>query len=182
MMQRILCFTILVIVSLGGAGCAGSDVWYVDGRFTESELQEIRKAAKMWGDVGFPIDLVEGAQVTGLPVDRNEIFRGSTRAMGILIPDLNPEKREAEGAHDATPTRRFQAGGRIVLNLETIFEPLHQVAAHEFGHSLGIVGHVDNPKAIMGTVAEMSGCITRADLDALCKVRECPARVKGCDE
>jgi hypothetical protein len=169
--RTFLGFTILILSALS-IGCAGK-AWYVDGRFTDEECDQISQGAKIWSDAGFPIDLVFGAHVTGLAVDRNEIFRTDSRGMSYLAPTI-AEAREAEG--ETTPDLH-----RIAINVETLHEPLYQVTAHEFGHSLGLA-HVADRRAIMGTDAPMLGCLTRADIDQLCSVRDCPAQLKGCDE
>lgn len=174
-MKRLL----LVAAAALAAGCARGEVWYVDGRFTTEEVAELQRGADVWGAAGFPIDLVPGAHVTGLPTDRKEVFKAYDNNIGKLIPQLVDElgekaARRAEGATGA--------GRRIAINMSTLHEPLWHVAAHEFGHVLTGSGHASNPYAIMGTAEPMLGCLTRADIDRLCAVQQCAGHMVGCDE
>lgn len=176
-MKTSLKIVLLSLIAFTGLGCY-SEAWYVDERFTEYELVEIRKAAKVWEDVGHPFDLIEGQRVDGKSDTRKEIVKSTSHHAAEFESILDDKTASASGRRHLiviVPERMH--------NL--ISDPYWVVVAHEMGHSLMGPDHVQDPRALMagGSDGAAAGCLTKADIRHMCSTLGCPGETpKGCDE
>lgn len=156
------------------AGCHG-EVWRADNRFTDEERGHIEQGADLWAPYGKQVFVVF-EKVTDQENTGRLIIRATNRTA------------RAHGIDSLAPGKHFPENlgkEKIVLVPERLkWVPLWQVAAHEFGHSFGMK-HVEDERALMYGGSVKHGvtmqCITKADLNELCRIGEC-VNVSGCDE
>lgn len=170
MIRRLLC-----VVAL--SGCAGN-VWRADSRFTPEERGDIDRAAEMWRDVGQEIWIAHGCFVNGFERGGRNIVRADNRSARVFSAPLENPRTTAEYIN--APLKELI----VIVPERAISEPLWYVVAHEFGHSLGLK-HVADETAIMYPSNSALGklCITKADIEEMCRTAGCPGEVpRGCDE
>ena len=158
-------------------GCSG-EVWRADERFTAEERGDIDRAAEAWGAVGQPILVAHGHRITGQEGAGRWIHRMGLHAAVTFYDGFRKPKTVA--VH-SSPTLGVE---RIIIVPERVdYTPLWQVVAHEMGHSLGME-HVADPGALMYAKGstESLGCITKADIEEMCRTAGCEEVPKGCDE
>lgn len=158
------------------SGCFGGNTYYVDSRFTPAEEESIRQAANMWSEAthgAVHVDLVFGAHVDLLEVEKNAIVKAGTRAIQNKFPSW--------GQHFAyhKPWNTLESDLIVVYAEELVGNDskLKVAMAHEIGHAFG-AEHVAQESAVMYGSTNESGekCITKADLAAV------GVAGKGCDE
>jgi hypothetical protein len=135
------------------AGCTGpSETFFVDENFTPEEQAQIQYAADLWQD-----------KVTLVFNQRVSAFEKNVRV--VVKVDTATLLQASEGARENPHVTAALVGGNAILIHPVGKAPMWYRAAHEFGHGLGIVGHVDDESALMHwKLTEHSlGCVTTAD-------------------
>jgi hypothetical protein len=142
-----------ILLCLLTAGCAStSDTWFVDENFSPEEQAQIQYGADLWQD-----------KVTLVFNQRVSAFEKNVRV--VVKVDTETLQQASEDARANANVTAVLVGGNAILIHPVGKAPMWYRAAHEFGHGLGIVGHVDDESALMHwKLTEHSlGCVTTAD-------------------
>jgi len=176
---------IVLALTFALPACTTSEVLYVDARFSATEQADIQAASDEWARAtGVGVDLVFGADIS------HESFHR------VMVRDASPDELEdhARTNFDTFPTIAgnthvwhgpFGVTGerldilvpRLPLDADGQIDRYNfrVLVMHEFGHHLGMPGHVDDPHALMNGVHAGSPCVTHADAVGFCAAIGCNA-------
>lgn len=179
-MRTNILWAVLSVVVIAGCGPIGSvKSFKIDSRFSDSEKEQILDGASLWNDMsnrltsGGDVLIYDGEFSNPNGLDDSDLTEGK----GLVIYSKRNEplwRMAQESVGGKVVVNGYCYGRNIALGMPQWGDcQFAMIAAHEFGHLLGMPGHVPGRGHLMSQSCNDYSGVTPEDERAFCSLFDC---------